>query len=127
MADNQDPLTALQQLLEDQKSQLGNATPTISDPNLNKTSEALVVPAAVEEAPPGPSAEEIAVLQQAKAEEDKIKIEEQLSKMQTELKDTPQYQARMSQKEASEADSEVKRYLADFIIVSINCRASIHE
>jgi hypothetical protein len=111
MADNQDPLAALQQLLGDQKNQVGTDNPIVSSDSNGQTVEAVgeVPPAAAPEEEKGPSAEEIAELQKAKAAEDQIKIEEQLAKMQTELKDTPQYQARLSQKQANEADSEAKR------------------
>jgi len=90
MADNQDPLAALQKLLEEQKKQ--GAVDTVP-----------------EEKAPGLSAEEIALLQQQKQAEDQVQINEQLAKMQAELKDTPQYQARMSQKISSEALSEQKK------------------
>lgn len=93
MADNQDPLTALQKLLEEQKKQ-GTTTPTD------------IVP---EEKAPGLSAEEIALLQKQKELEDQIKIAEQLTIMKNELKDTPQYQARMSQKINNETLSEQKK------------------
>ena len=114
MADNQDPLAALQQLLEDQKKQTSNPSSgsqvvknldlDVDDPQL----AADQIPAE-EKAPAGPTAEEIALLQKSKEEEDRVKIAEQLAKMQTELKDTPQYQARASQKEANEAEDQKKR------------------
>ena len=101
MADNQDPLAALQKLLEDQKAGAGVAPVSDSPENAQQ-------PAVVEE-DKGPTAEEIAFLQKKKEEEDKIQIEHQLHKMETELKDTPQYQARLSQKQANEAVDEKKR------------------
>lgn len=102
MADNQDPLAALQKLLEDQKTQAGSAAiPGADQPSQEAPSE---------EAPsPGPSAEDIAALQAKEAQEDQLKIEEQLLKMKTELVDTPQYQARASQKVSNDADAEQKR------------------
>lgn len=102
MADNQDPLAALQQLLEDQKKQSGSSAAAAGV----ETSEE----AAAEEAKPtGPTAEEIAVLQKEKDAEDQIKIAEQLNRMKTELRETPQYQARASQKEANDASEAEKR------------------
>ncbi|AKM81746.1 MAG: hypothetical protein UT13_C0001G0787 [Candidatus Pacebacteria bacterium GW2011_GWF2_38_9] len=109
MADNQDPLAALQQLLSDQKNQAGSDGSVVPSNDQTSGVAGEVPPIAVVEEEKGPSAEEIAELQKAKAAEDQIKIEEQLAKMQTELKDTPQYQARLSQKEANDADSEAKR------------------
>ncbi len=106
MADNQDPLAALQQLLEDQKAQADSASKS-ADPNAQAS--ASEAPVAEEEKAPALTAEEIAVLQKNKQEEDQVKIEEQLNKMQTELKDTPEYQARVSQKKVSDADAEQKR------------------
>ncbi len=108
MADNQDPLAALQQLLEDQKKQTNSSAST---PNAAAVSAPPVLenPPAEEEKKPGPTPEELAVLQQQKEAEDRAKIEEQLSKMQNELKNTPQYQARLSQKQSNEALSEQKR------------------
>lgn len=99
MADNQDPLAALQKLLADQKA---GANPG-SDQALPENAPP------PPEVPTGPTAEEIALLQKAKEEEDKLKIEEQLVKMKTELQETPQYQARLSQKQAGEAELEKKR------------------
>lgn len=109
MADNQDPLASLQQLLQDQKTSGANPDAN-SDaaPIADSGAEAPVQEEAIQ-AQPGPSAEEIAILQKNKQAEDEVKIQEQLDKMQTELKDTPQYQARVSQKEFSEADAEKKR------------------
>lgn len=110
MADNHDPLAALQKLLADQKNTVNqndqtdnsivNETPNVNSENAPSASEVVV---------PGPSAEEIALLQKQKEEEDNLKIKEQLEIMQTELKETPQYQARINQKQASEADYEKKR------------------
>lgn len=105
MADNQDPLAALQQLLDDQKAQAGSdgvADSAIIDPSL-------APPVVEEEQPKGPTAEEIAALQKEKDAEDQIKIAEQLNRMQTELVETPQYQARLSQKTANDALSEEKQ------------------
>lgn len=101
MADNQDPLAALQKLLEDQKSQ--TASPANSD--LSSTDQTTPP----ENQPTGPTAQDIAVLQAEEAKEDQLRIEEQLLKMKTELVDTPQYQARASQKESNDADAEKKR------------------
>ncbi len=100
MADNQDPLAALQKLLEDQKNQ---ADPSAAADQSNVESPGEEAPAT------GPSAEDIAVLQAKEAQEDQLKIEEQLLKMKTELVDTPQYQARASQKVSNDADAEQKR------------------
>ena len=111
MADNQDPLAALQKLLAEQKnatSQSGQSNNSAGDVVPNVEAENAQQPVALEENK-GPTAEEIAVLEKAKAEEDQIKIEEQLQKMETELQESPQYQARMSQKQANEAESEQKR------------------
>jgi hypothetical protein len=101
MADNQDPLAALQQLLDDQKKQGAAAPGAVTE------DDAPAAEPEVEE-PKGPSAEEIAKLQQVKLLEDQQKIAEQLEKMRSELTQTPQYQARMSQKEASDALSQEK-------------------
>jgi hypothetical protein len=101
MADNQDPLAALQKLLEDQKNQAGSTAPG-ADQSVSEAPGEEVVPT-------GPSAEDIAVLQAKEAQEDQLKIEEQLLKMKTELVDTPQYQARASQKVSNDADVEQKR------------------
>jgi len=101
MADNQDPLASLQQLLEDQKSQGGS----VPDPEVEQPQPQAEQ---VEEIPQL-TAEEIAVLQKDQQVKDDAKIQEQLDKMKTELKDTPQYQARINQKEVSEADAENKR------------------
>jgi len=108
MADNQDPLAALQKLLEDQKSATGQSD-SIDSNNHQSTSEGEnnISPPPVEN--PGPSAEEIALLQKQKEEEDNLKIQEQLKVMNQELKATPQYQARLSQKQASEAELDKKR------------------
>lgn len=100
MADNQDPLAALQKLLADQKAEAN------SDANQDLAPESQTPSTEVAS---GPTAEEIAVLQKAKEEEDKLEIEKQLKKMDTELKETPQYQARLSQKQANEAVDEKKR------------------
>lgn len=111
MADNQDPLAALQQLLDDQKKQGGLADlPAVGADGVASSSsgEAPVAPAD----PPvsaGPTAEEIAALQKEKEAEDQLKIEEQLGRMNTELKDTPQYQARMTQKAANDSLNEQKQ------------------
>lgn len=102
MADNQDPLAALQKLLADQKAD-SNSNSGLTQDVAENTSP----PTA--EVATGPTAEEIALLQKQKEEEDKIEIEAQLKKMETELKDTPQYQARLSQKQANEAVDEKKR------------------
>lgn len=96
MADNQDPLAALQQLLDEQKQQNASGQP------------GSVAPA--EPPPPaGPTAEEIAALVEQKQAEDQQRITEQLARMQSELKDTPQYQARLSQKVASEEEQARKQ------------------
>lgn len=95
MADNQDPLAALQQLLDEQKKQ-GAAAPGVAAGD---------DAAAIEPEVKGPSAEEIAELQRQKQLEDQQKIAEQLEKMRNELTQTPQYQARMSQKSASDAQT----------------------
>jgi hypothetical protein len=110
MADNHDPLAALQKLLADQKNtvnhddqvndSVASETPDVSSEDASSISKAVN---------PGPSAEEIALLQKQKEEEDNLKIKKQLEMMQTELKETPQYQARINQKQASEADYEKKR------------------
>lgn len=110
MADNHDPLASLQKLLADQKNtvnqddqvndSVASETPDVSSEDASSISEAVN---------PGPSAEEIALLQKQKEEEDNLKIKKQLEMMQTELKETPQYQARINQKQASEADYEKKR------------------
>lgn len=109
MADNQDPLVALQKLLEDQKK--AGASPA-SDPDSPQASaDDAAQDAEVknqEESAPTLSAEEIASLQKTKQEQDEVEIQEQLKRMQTELKDTPQYQARISQKQASEEESQKK-------------------
>jgi len=107
MADNHDPLAALQKLLEDQKKVAGQSDSI--DSNNNPTSEEGVdaLPPQVENS--GPSAEEIALLQKQKEEEDNLKIQEQLKVMDQELKATPQYQARLSQKQAYEAELDKKR------------------
>lgn len=104
MADNQDPLAALQQLLEDQKKQSGSGVASSAADGTG--AEALTNE---EEKPTGPTAEEIAVLQKNREAEDQIKIAEQLDRMKTELRETPQYQARASQKEANEASDAEKR------------------
>lgn len=110
MADNHDPLAALQKLLADQKNTVNQNDQTDNSivnetPNINSEN----VPSVPEATTSGPSAEEIALLQKQKEEEDNLKIKEQLEMMQTELKETPQYQARINQKQASEADYEKKR------------------
>jgi hypothetical protein len=99
MADNQDPLDALQKLLADQKQA---AAANDQAPQAEVKTEAI-------EAEHGPTAEEIALLQQQKEAEDQQKIQEQLQVMATELQATPQYQARLSQKQASEAELAKKR------------------
>lgn len=106
MADNQDPLAALQKLLADQKAEINSNSVSNSGPTQDLAENASPPPA---EVVTGPTAEEIALLQKQKEEEDKIEIEAQLKKMETELKDTPQYQARLSQKQANEAVDEKKR------------------
>lgn len=111
MADNQDPLAALQKLLAEQKnaaSQSGQGNNSVGDVAPNVEAENAQQPVALEENK-GPTAEEIMVLQKAKEAEDKIQIEQQLQKMETELKNTPQYQARLSQKQANEADDKKRR------------------
>ena len=110
MADNYDPLAALQKLLADQKNmtnQDGQASDLVVNetPNINSEN----APSTPEATSSGPSAEEIALLQKQKEEEDNLKIKEQLAIMETELKETPQYQARINQKQASEADYEKKK------------------
>lgn len=100
MADNQDPLAALQKLLAEQKTD----TAVAPNPDLPENAQAPAVKVAT-----GPTAEEIALLQKQKEEEDKLEIEAQLKKMEIELKETPQYQARLSQKQANEAVDEKKR------------------
>ena len=110
MADNHDPLAALQKLLADQKNTVNQNDQTDNSivneaPNVNSEN----APSVPEVVTPGPSAEEIALLQKQKEEEDNLKIKKQLEMMQTELKETPQYQARINQKQASEADYEKKR------------------
>ncbi len=103
MADNQDPLAALQQLLDDQKQQAGGGATAAADQAPGE------VPAqTAPEEPKGPSAEEIAQLQRQKQLEDQQKIAEQLEKMRSELTQTPEYQARMSQKQASDSLSKEK-------------------
>jgi len=97
MADNQDPLAALQQLLDDQKKQ-GTAA-------IGGAGDVGAAAEEVAEEPKGPSAEEIAQLQHQKQLEDQQKIAEQLERMRSELVQTPQYQARMSQKSASDAQT----------------------
>lgn len=92
MADNTDPLAALQKLLEEQKKQ-----GAVSNADSPETQDL------------GPSAEEIALLQKQKELEDRAKIAEQLSKMQAELQSTPQYQARVSQKLNQEALTKQKQ------------------
>lgn len=93
MADNQDPLAALQQLLEEQKKQ--GASVSTDD----------VAPA---ETNPGLSAEEISSLQEEKKAEDQIEIAKQLAMMKNELQNTPQYKARMSQNASKEALAKQK-------------------
>ena len=109
MADNQDPLAALQKLLEDQKQ--AGASP-VSDPDSPQVSAddaaQEVEVKNQEESAPTLSAEEIASLQKTKQEQDEVEIQEQLKRMQTELKDTPQYQARINQKQASEEENQKK-------------------
>lgn len=105
MADNQDPLASLQQLLQDQKTSNSNS---VANSGAAFSVEAPAQEEAIQ-AQLGPTAEEIAVLQKNKQAEDEAKIQEQLNKMQTELKDTPQYQARMHQKETNDADLEQRR------------------
>jgi len=109
MADNQDPLAALQKLLADQQKTndpngAGDVLPGVSAPTEADGNQSTPV-----EVVTGPTAEEIATLEKAQAEKDKVKIEEQLLKMKTELQESPQYQARMSQKQASEAELAKKR------------------
>ena len=104
MADNQDPLAALQQLLEDQKKQSGSSAAAGAGDGKGEDA-----PVAEEAKPTGPTAEEIAVLQKERDAEDQIKIAEQLNLMKTELRETPQYQARASQKEANDASDAEKR------------------
>ncbi len=106
MADNQDPLAALQQLLEDQKAQAVSMPGSVDSDDQESSTEASAVE---EEKTPALTAEEIAVLQRNKEAEDQVKFKEQLNIMKTELKDTPEYQARMSQKKVSDADAEQKR------------------
>ena len=101
MADNQDPLAALQKLLDDQKNAAASGGTASGNANANDQP--------VEEVKTGPSAEEIAALQKQREEEDRLKIQEQLARMQSELKDTPQYQARLSQKEANDAETLKKQ------------------
>lgn len=108
MADNQDPLAALQKLLEDQKSATGQSDLSDSNNNQSNAEEGTNISSPPVENP-GPSAEEIALLQKQKEEEDNLKIQEQLKVMNQELKATPQYQARLSQKQASEAELDKKR------------------
>ena len=108
MADNQDPLAALQQLLDEQKTQAG-ADGVASAGDSVGIDPSLPTSVPEQEKPKGPTAEEIAVLQKEKEAEDQVKIAEQLNKMQTELVDTPQYQARLSQKTANDAISEEKQ------------------
>lgn len=103
MADNQDPLAALQKLLDDQKNQTGSADPTAVPPGQEGAENA------PQEAPTGPTEQEINALLAEQAKKDQQKIEEQLLKMKTELLETPQYQARASQKETSEAEEAKKR------------------
>lgn len=103
MADNQDPLAALQKLLAEQKTQTSAAGAAQAAPE-TETEPPL---APVEN--PGPSAEDIALLQKQKEEEDNLKIQAQLKVMDQELKSTPQYQARLSQKQAHEAELNKKR------------------
>ena len=101
MADNQDPLAALQKLLEDQKNQTGSAAASADQANQGSAADGSQAP--------GPTAQDIAILQAKEAQEDQLRIEEQLLKMKTELVDTPQYQARASQKVNNDADAEKKR------------------
>ena len=102
MADNQDPLAALQQLLDDQKQQAA-AAPAGGD----VVPDQAVGEVTLEE-PKGPSAEEIAQLQAQKQLEDQQKIAEQLEKMRNELTQTPEYQARLSQKASADTLSKEK-------------------
>lgn len=106
MADNQDPLAALQKLLADQKAEV-NSNSASNSGSTQDVTENVSPPLA--EVVTGPTAEEITLLQKKKEEEDNLEIEEQLLKMKTELQDTPQYQARLSQKQANEAVDEKKR------------------
>lgn len=106
MADNQDPLAALQKLLEDQKNVVDQNKQDNLENNPSEEADHIEPPQLVEA---GPSAEEIALLQKQKEEEDNLKIQEQLKVMDQELKATPQYQARLSQKQANEAELDKKR------------------
>ncbi len=111
MADNQDPLAALQKLLSSQQpvdvasqaasttaSSVANSALTDSEPEDSQ-----------EPANAGPTAQEIALLQEQKTAEDRLKIQAQLQMMAAELKATPQYQARLNQKESAEAELAKKR------------------
>jgi len=101
MSDNQDPLAALQQLLDQQQASAGapqgGAAP--SDPTEAEPAVEVLT---------GPTAEEIQALQEQKTAEDQILIQEQLQKMKTELHDTPQYQARMQQIAAAQEEQLIK-------------------
>lgn len=111
MADNQDPLAALQKLLAEQKNivdQGDQNSSSIDNAISNVEAENAQQPVVAEEEK-GPTAEEIMVLQKKKEEEDQVQIAQQLQKMKTELQESPQYQARLSQKQANEADDEKKR------------------
>ncbi|HPS40382.1 MAG TPA: hypothetical protein PLQ50_00035, partial [Candidatus Woesebacteria bacterium] len=111
MVNSQDPLAALQQLLEEHKTPSQNSTPTKAEGILGKiqtetsteqTSEA------TNEADSTFQAEELALLEKNKEEEDRSKITEELDKMQTEIKNSPQYQQRLTQKEAADAAKKIK-------------------
>jgi hypothetical protein len=100
MSDNQDPLAALQQLLDQQQA--------AGSPSGGAPSDQSVAAEPAAEVPSGPTAEEIQALQEQKTAEDQILIQEQLQKMKTELHDTPQYQARMQQIAAAQEEQSLK-------------------
>jgi hypothetical protein len=102
MADNQDPLAALQQLLKDQKQPRDNS-------NVAPSSEEA---AAVSEKETAENeavlAEQLVALEENKQAADQIKIAEELNKMQTEIKETPGYQNMLAQRQTSAAEKKVK-------------------
>lgn len=100
MADNQDPLATLQKLLAEQKTE----SRSVSNHDMSENAQTPPV-----ETVAGPTAEEIVLLQKKKEEEDRLEIEKQLKKMETELKETPQYQERLNQRQISETELAKKR------------------
>lgn len=102
MADDSN-LAALQQLLQ-QSQAAGQA---VAAPLAPQTTEATPAPAEPEST--GPTREEIVEMEKQKEVEDEKQIEEQIQKMKTEIKDTPQYQAMLDQKEMAQQEGEEKR------------------